>query len=136
MAAPEAAKERAAAPITAAISLANLFILVTFKVFRFIPFYLKNTDNSLKSVFSFNSHFKYSQKLPKYNDNFIKVITNCEKSPRLCFRNVRKEQPRQRSGRRKPPESPAAGRRSRTAAGKKSAGTEKEERRTGTEKKY
>lgn len=37
MAAPEAAKERAAAPITAAISLANLFILVTFKVFRFIP---------------------------------------------------------------------------------------------------
>ena len=42
MAAPVAAKERAAAPITAAISLVNLFILVIL-VFRFYPVTLQRS---------------------------------------------------------------------------------------------
>ncbi len=92
MAEPEAAKERAAAPITAAISLANLFILVILCMYSgFIPFLETQLTDLPETAFSFSSHSQYSQKPPEDNDIFIKDITNCEKSPELCFWKAGKE---------------------------------------------
>ncbi len=57
----------------------------------FIPLLETQLTDFLKTAFSFSSHSQYSQKPPGLNDNFIKDITNCEKSPELCFWKAGKE---------------------------------------------
>ena len=57
----------------------------------FIPLLETQLTDFLKTAFSFSSRSQYSHKPPGLNDNFIKDITNCEKSPKLCFGKARKE---------------------------------------------